>query len=93
MLACPLDRKQLVFENGFRIVEQAPDQGAFAVIDAAGRNEAQELALIKFNSIYRLHLRIQKLPNHREPKGHKKITRFISEIVPSANFACFVVVS
>jgi hypothetical protein len=30
---------KLIFENGFRIVQQPPDQRAFAVIDAARGNE------------------------------------------------------
>jgi len=43
----------LVFENGFGIVQQSPDQGAFAAVHAARGNETQQLASIKLNSIHR----------------------------------------
>ena len=46
---------QLVFENGFGIVQQPPNQGTFAIIHAACGNETQQLVLIKLNSIHRSH--------------------------------------
>src|SRR5690606_33355095 len=39
------DSGQLVFEQHLGFVKQAPDQGAFAVIDAAAGNEAQQVLL------------------------------------------------
>ena len=53
--ACPdtlrvrLERRELVVEQRLRLVEQAPDQGALAVVHATARVEAQErLAAVPF---------------------------------------------
>jgi hypothetical protein len=45
--------RELVFENGFRIVQQPPDQSALAIVDASCRNETQQLAMIKVDSIHK----------------------------------------
>ncbi len=42
-LAGFLHRFQLVFKNGFAVVEQSADQCAFAVVHASGCGEAQEV--------------------------------------------------
>jgi hypothetical protein len=38
---CTLDRRQLIGEDRLGVVEQAPDQRALAVVDAAGGEKAQ----------------------------------------------------
>src|SRR3712207_9496091 len=39
-----LDGLELVLEDRLGVVEQPPDQGRLAVVDGAGRGEAQEVA-------------------------------------------------
>ena len=39
----PLDGLELVGEQGLRVVQQAPDERALAVIDRAGRGEPQQV--------------------------------------------------
>ena len=41
-LAGALDGRELVLEDRFRVVQQAPDERALAVVDAAGRGKAQQ---------------------------------------------------
>ena len=41
----PLDRLELVLEDGLGVVEHPPDQGALPVVDRAGRGQAQKLHL------------------------------------------------
>ena len=38
---------ELVFEDGLAVVEQAADQGGFAVVDAAGGGEAQQAERVR----------------------------------------------
>ncbi|EEF93586.1 hypothetical protein CATMIT_01782, partial [Catenibacterium mitsuokai DSM 15897] len=40
--AVGVERRQLVFEQALGVVQQAPDQGALAVVDAAAGDEAQQ---------------------------------------------------
>src|SRR4029077_2039525 len=63
---------QLVFENGFGIVQQPPNRGTFAIIHAACGNETQQLTLIKLNPIHRSY---SKLGVSRLPRTHE-IERF-----------------
>ena len=37
------DRLHLVFKDGFRIVQQAPNERALAVVDATGRRKPEEI--------------------------------------------------
>jgi hypothetical protein len=41
---------QLVLKNRFRVVQQAPDQRAFAIIYATRRDETQQFRMIKRNT-------------------------------------------
>jgi len=47
-LAVALERRQLVVEDLLGLVEQPPDQGRFAVVNAAAGDEAQQLLLLLF---------------------------------------------
>ncbi len=46
--AFALDGLDLVFVDGLRVVEQAADEGGFAVVDGAGGGEAEEVFLALF---------------------------------------------
>ena len=43
LTAHPLDRLELVLEDGLGVVEQPADKGALAVVDRSGGGQAQEL--------------------------------------------------
>ncbi len=45
LLRGPLDRLELVGEDRLRVEEQSTDQGRLAVVDRAGRREAQQIHL------------------------------------------------
>ncbi|MND74614.1 hypothetical protein D3C80_662110 [compost metagenome] len=46
LLGVGLELAELVLEEDFRFIEQAPDQGALAVVDAAAGDEAQQLLVL-----------------------------------------------
>jgi hypothetical protein len=46
-LGVGLERDQLVFEQQLRLVQQAPDQRALAVVDAAAGDEAQQILVLE----------------------------------------------
>ncbi len=50
-LRCPLDRCELVGEDRLRVVEEAPDQRALAVVDAARGQEPQHAVVEHFGRI------------------------------------------
>jgi hypothetical protein len=43
----PLDSGELILLDGARVVQQAPDQRALAVVDAARGDEAQDAAVLQ----------------------------------------------
>ncbi len=49
LLAGPGDRRELVLEDRFRVMQQTPDQRALAVVHAAGGDEAEELDCVGHN--------------------------------------------
>ncbi|MNZ61823.1 hypothetical protein D3C78_799250 [compost metagenome] len=46
LLGVGLELAELVLEEDFRFIEQAPDQGALAVVDAAAGDETQQVLLL-----------------------------------------------
>ncbi len=55
--------RELVLEDRFRVVEQAPDQGALAVVDAAARRKAQQFRARFHRGELGGRLRHQKYPS------------------------------
>ena len=64
----PLDRLELVLEDGLRVVEQAPDERALAVVDRAGGGEAEEFH--------------QKYPSRLRSSMAASLTRSSARVAP-----------
>ena len=64
-LGLALEGREVVLEQHLRLVQEAPDQGALAVVDAAARDEAHH-ALV----LVRLQVREDVLGDHVRHVGH-----------------------
>ena len=64
LAAVARDRRELVLEDLLRVVQDAPDQRALAVVDAAAGDEAQEaLRLVTLQEVGEFHGSHQKYPS------------------------------
>ena len=68
LAADPLDRLELVLEDGLGVVQQAPDERALAVVDRARRGQAQELH--------------QKYPSRLRSSMAASLTRSSARVAP-----------